>query len=79
MKIELKLYAGLEKYLSDKKGQNRFELDLSEGTNITSLLEELTIPPQEAKIIFLNGLHAKGDEPLRDGDRVGIFPPLGGG
>jgi len=30
-------------------------------------------------MIFLNGLHATGDEVLREGDRVGVFPPVAGG
>jgi molybdopterin converting factor small subunit len=27
----------------------------------------------------LNGIHARGDEVLKDGDRVGAFPPVAGG
>jgi molybdopterin converting factor small subunit len=37
------------------------------------------MPFEVAKIIFLNGLHAQGDEVLKEGDHLGIFPPLGGG
>jgi molybdopterin converting factor small subunit len=31
------------------------------------------------KLIFLNGLHAQGDEILSEGDRVGVFPAVAGG
>jgi molybdopterin converting factor small subunit len=27
----------------------------------------------------LNGIHAQGDEVLKEGDRVGAFPPVAGG
>jgi molybdopterin converting factor small subunit len=33
----------------------------------------------KVKIIFLNGIHASGEETLREGDRVGVFPPVAGG
>jgi hypothetical protein len=42
-------------------------------------LEQLKIPPDSIKLVFLNGVHANGDEILKDGDRIGAFPPIGGG
>jgi molybdopterin synthase sulfur carrier subunit len=39
----------------------------------------MSIPPEAPKVIFLNGVHAKGDEVLKDGDRLGAFPPVAGG
>jgi molybdopterin converting factor small subunit len=37
------------------------------------------IPPEAPKVIFLNGVHATGNEVLKEGDRVGAFPPVAGG
>ncbi len=49
------------------------------GTDICDLLRQLSIPESEARIIFVNGIGVEKDALLHDGDRVGIFPPVGGG
>jgi sulfur-carrier protein len=80
MKIELKLYASLGKYmpqvpLEKKPGY----LEIQEGTTIKALLEELKVPLETVKLIFVNGVHAKDDDVLKEGDRLGVFPPVAGG
>ena len=78
MKIELRLYASLSVYMpGTDKGS--LIVDIGQGIRIRDLLEQFKVPTDSAKIIFLNGLHAKGDEILREGDRVGVFPPIAGG
>ncbi len=79
MKIELRLYASLSRYLPEEKKDNSCIVEVEPGTNIRELLLRLHIPPESRKIIFLNGIHAQGDEVLKDGDRVGAFPPVAGG
>lgn len=79
MKIELNLFASLAEYLPDKGKGNPNRLDLAEGTTIQGLIALLRIPPEAPKIIFRNGIKALTDEALKDGDRVGLFPPLAGG
>lgn len=80
MKIELNLYASLARYLPREGGApvNRI-WEVDEDTTILALLDRLQVPMGRVKLIFLNGLHARGDEILRDGDRVGVFPPVAGG
>jgi molybdopterin converting factor small subunit len=52
----------------------------AEGTTVQKLLEkELGGPPGEVKTVFVNGASRSFDHVLADGDRVGIFPPVGGG
>jgi len=29
--------------------------------------------------VFVNGIHAADDQPLSEGDRLAIFPPIAGG
>ncbi len=80
MKIELNLYASLARYLPRDAGApgNRIR-EVSEGTTILELLHDLQVPMDKVKLIFVNGLHARSDEILREGDRVGVFPPVAGG
>ena len=79
MKIELKLYASLASHMRKRTSENFWSVEISEGTRIRELLAHLKIPTNAVKVVFLNGVHASGDEILNDGDRVGVFPPIGGG
>ena len=79
MKIELKLYASLTPYMPEKTGENPHLVEITEGITIGQFLENLKIPNGAVRIIFLNGVHARADEILKEGDRLGVFPPLAGG
>ena len=79
MKVEVFLYASLARYMPNKKSGKGMVMEVSEGTSIMEHLKLMNIPANSAKLIFLNGVHAKGDEILKDRDRLGVFPPIGGG
>ena len=73
MKIEIKLYASLARYMPDQEGGDESsKIAIREGTTVSQLLENLKVPPNRIKIIFLNGTHASGDEVLEDGS-LGTF------
>jgi molybdopterin converting factor small subunit len=77
MKVELNLYASLARFHPRSPGDRI--LDVSDGTTILDLLRRLDVPMEKVKIIFLNGIHAGGPELLKNGDRIGVFPPVAGG
>ncbi|UCF72651.1 MAG: MoaD/ThiS family protein [Deltaproteobacteria bacterium] len=79
MKVRLNLFASLARYMPNKAKGNSWTVEISEGTRVRELLEQCKIPKDTVKLVFLNGVHANGDEILNDGDRVGVFPPIGGG
>ena len=74
MKVELNLYASLARFVP-RTGP----MEVDGETTILGLLRRLDVPLDKVKIIFLNGIHASGNETLREGDRVGVFPPVAGG
>jgi sulfur carrier protein ThiS len=74
MKVELNLYASLARFVP-RTGP----MEVDGDTTILGLLRRLDVPLDKVKIIFLNGIHASGNETLREGDRVGVFPPVAGG
>ena len=49
------------------------------GISIRNLLEQLGIPEEKAKLIFVDGVKSDLTSTLDGGERVGIFPPVGGG
>lgn len=50
-----------------------------DGGTVSDLMEHLNVPASEVKLIFVNGVIVEPTQPLADGDRVGLFPPVGGG
>jgi molybdopterin synthase sulfur carrier subunit len=78
MRIKVKLFASLRRYADVKPG-TPFELELPEGACLQDLVDTLNIPPQEAKVIFVNGISHPMDWTLNPDDEVGIFPPIAGG
>ncbi|MFH1489146.1 MAG: MoaD/ThiS family protein [Pseudomonadota bacterium] len=80
MKIELKLFASLGRYMPQKKdGKSSEMMEIHEGTRVRDIIDRLGIPENAVKILFLNGIHAKEEDRLKDGDRLAIFPPIAGG
>ena len=75
MHIALKLFATLLAYAPE----NAESYPIAPGTTVRQIIETLGIPVEEAKLVFVNSTRRDFDTPLADGDRVGIFPPVGGG
>ena len=73
--ITLKLFATLRTYLPDDA--DRYAV--APGTTVADIVRDLEIPAKDAKLIFINSIRKELDTPVQDGDRLGIFPPVGGG
>jgi molybdopterin converting factor small subunit len=70
----------LKKYQPEGKVGEALIGESAEGTTVQKLVEkELGGPPGEVKTVFVNGASRSFDHGLADGDRVGIFPLVGGG
>ncbi len=79
MRIEVNLYATLKRYMKNETGGKSSAIGVEEGTCVKDVIQKLKIPGDSVKLIFINGVHAKRDTILKDGDRLGLFPPVGGG
>ncbi len=77
MRVTVELQAYLEQYSPD--GQAVFEYTLPDGATVQTLVRQLSVPEEMASVIVLNGRSADFDDPLQDGDRVILIPPLSGG
>jgi sulfur carrier protein ThiS len=49
------------------------------GTTVHALLEQLKIPVEEVNLVFINGNYGNLTSILEGGDRLSVFPSLGGG
>lgn len=73
--ISLKLYATLKLFMPSSGEKYPIE----PGTTVHDLLKLLNLPEEKAKLIFIDGRQADLATKLQGGERVGIFPPVGGG
>ena len=79
MKIEVNLYATLTQYLPNPSKQRSVTLHFKEGARVCDVLSALQIPEESVKLIFINGVHGHPQDGLKEGDRLGLFPAIGGG
>lgn len=75
MNLTIKCFASLSRFTPPDADAHAVE----PGLTVAGLIDRLGIPPQEIKLVFVNGTHVEVDAVLRDGDRVGLFPAVGGG
>ena len=79
MQVTVKLYATLGRYGRGKQPRSPLEMKLSEEATLQDLFNQLKIPLEEIRITFVNGVIQEAGWKLKDGDEVGMFPPIGGG
>ncbi|OEU65145.1 MAG: molybdopterin synthase sulfur carrier subunit [Desulfovibrio sp. S3730MH75] len=75
MNIQILCYATF----AERSPDNAKNFPISEGETVKDVVEKVGIPVDEVKIVFINGVSAILDAKLADGDRVGVFPAVGGG
>lgn len=75
MKIAVKCYASLSRL--SPADPDAFEA--APGETVGQIMSRLGIPAEEVKLIFVNGVHRDADAALAEGDRLGLFPAVGGG
>jgi len=78
MQVKVQVYAILRQYIPGAY-QGLLILEVPEGTTVGQLIERLPIPRELARVVFVNGIRQEPDWVLREGDEVGIFPPIAGG
>lgn len=72
--IEVRLFATL------REGRGKiFSLDSQNYKCGKDILKEFQIPEAEVAIFLINGFHSKPEDPVKDGDVIALFPPVGGG
>ncbi|MDR3564090.1 MAG: MoaD/ThiS family protein [Negativicutes bacterium] len=78
MSIEVRLYAVLRRWAPGNPG-GVLTVDLPDGGTCLDLLGKVGINPTEVHVLMVNGVNSPLEKVLHDGDRVGLFPAVGGG
>ena len=72
--IEVRFFATLR----ESRGKIT-QVPAGEVFTAADLLRRFAIPAEEVAILLINGFHSKPEDPVKDGDIVSLFPPVGGG
>ena len=81
MKVRVKLFATLRDRSPERLdiGES-FTIKLDTDSTVIDLLDHLNILREEAKIVMINHTTVLDfSNPLKNGDEIAIFPPIGGG
>lgn len=83
IKVTVKLYALLGRYLPASAADNQVELEVAEGTTPDALLARLNLPREHCHLVLVNGVYlepSQRDEyALQDHDALAVWPPIAGG
>jgi molybdopterin converting factor small subunit len=77
MQVDIRLFGHFRRLLRETDG--RLTLTVDEGTTVREVLRMVRVPEAEVGPVSVNGELAAVGTPLRDGDRVCVFSPIGGG
>lgn len=73
MEITIKLGGPLRRRVPGHN-QGLLHLALPQGARVSSALAALGLEPDAVRVIMKNGRAIHSDEPLENGDRLGLFP-----
>ena len=51
------------------------EISLRNGSTVLEIIQALGIPTERVKLILVNHRGAELNQPLKEGDKVSLFPP----
>lgn len=78
MVVEVRLYATLRRY-SPGSPSGVLSVEVSSDNSVADLLTRMNIVSTDVHIIMINGVISNLGSTLHDGDRLGLFPAVGGG
>jgi molybdopterin converting factor small subunit len=77
--VTVRLHATLRRQ-TEQGMQDRLELELEPGATVASVLEKLGITEDdESVMLVVNRRMVITDQPLADGDEIGLMPAISGG
>ena len=79
MRVEVRLFATLARYLPECHEAGATFLDVAVGSTVADVASALGIPADLSRIVLVNDRDADDDRRLGAGDVVTLFPPLAGG
>jgi molybdopterin converting factor small subunit len=79
VRVEVRLFATLERYLPPGSHAGVAVLDVPQGSTAADVARQLGIPIGLERVLLINGRDATPDRLLAAGDVLDLYPPLAGG
>lgn len=83
MKVKVKLFAMLDRYLPRGATDNEAEIEIADGGTAEDVIALLNMPPEMCHLVLVNGSYLSADErgsrALTPTDVLAIWPPIAGG
>jgi molybdopterin converting factor small subunit len=79
VRVEVRLFATLARYLPQPSQTDSTSLDIADGSTVGDVAAALGIPADLSRITLVNDTEADDSRRLHSGDVVTLFPPLAGG
>jgi sulfur-carrier protein len=79
MVLQVFLNATLRRYVPGYNPHQGISLEVAVGITVAGVLAQLGLPAHEVTLIMVNGRRQEADWVLQGGERLGLFPPIGGG
>jgi len=79
VRVEVRLFATLERFLPSGSRDGVAVLDVPEGSSAADVARRLGIPAGFDRVLLVNGREAEPERTLVPGDVLDLYPPLAGG
>jgi molybdopterin synthase sulfur carrier subunit len=79
MPLQIFLNATLRGFVPGYDPYQGVSLEVSPGTPVSSIISRLGLPAAKVTLIWVNGRRQGADFLLEGNERLGLFPPIGGG
>ncbi len=71
---EFRFYEELNDFLPPERRKIAFSCDCAEHATVKNAIESLGVPHTEVELILVNGESVGFSHPVRDGDRISVYP-----
>ncbi|MGC8495347.1 MAG: MoaD/ThiS family protein [Syntrophobacteraceae bacterium] len=78
MRIEVRLYATLRRFSPGAEGGTLF-IDVPRGATAAEAIATVGVDAGQVHLLMINGRNSPFEQTLAEGDRMGLFPAVGGG
>jgi sulfur carrier protein ThiS len=79
MPLKIFLSSTLRRHVPGYDPVKGLELAINEASTVAEVCLQMNIPTEKIKMVMVNGKHQNIDHVLHGEERIGLFPPVGGG
>ncbi len=83
MKVTVKLFALLGKYLPTGAADNQAAVEVADGATPVTIMDSLNLPREYCHLVLVNGVYVEPGKreslALKENDVLAIWPPVAGG